>query len=90
MSDPVSPYEGLTEEELDALQRSSQIRPNEDATTWASRARLEADKAAAVAADRRKAAAEVPVTEAEPEDEARIVPPPAETEGEGSTTSTQP
>ena len=52
-------YTGLTPDELAALVSSSAQHPGEDSTDWAARARLEADKAAAVAAERRAAAVTV-------------------------------
>ena len=53
-----SPYEGLTEDEFTALAESSTLKPGEDASQWAVRAKEEAAQAQKVAADRRAAAAE--------------------------------
>jgi len=49
-------YTGLTPDELAHLVSSSAQNPGEDSTDWAARARLDADRAAAVAAERRAAA----------------------------------
>lgn len=60
MSD-VSPYEGLTEEEMVELTTSSLPRAEESAEEWKNRAALEAAQAQAKAAQRREEATHTPV-----------------------------
>lgn len=53
MTEPLSPYEGLTESELEVLVESSAQLPGEDATHWATRAAHEEAEYRALAAKRR-------------------------------------